>query len=115
MQRGDRVGGRFEILGEAARGGMGTVFRARDAKLRRDVALKIISARDVEDAARFAREAAVLAQVRHPNIVEYVTHGAVPGGPQYLVMEWVDGETLSHRLADTGLTPHEALAIATQI
>jgi eukaryotic-like serine/threonine-protein kinase len=115
MQRGDRVGGRFEILGEAARGGMGTVFRARDAKLRRDVALKIVAASDAEDAARFAREAAVLAQVRHPNIVEYVTHGAVPGGPQYLVMEWVEGETLSHRLASGSVTPREALAIASQI
>ena len=115
MQRGDRVGGRFEILGEAARGGMGTVFRARDAKLRRDVALKIVMASSAEDAARFAREAAVLAQVRHPNIVEYVTHGAVPGGPQYLVMEWVEGETLSHRLANAAVTPREALAIASQI
>jgi serine/threonine protein kinase len=114
MQRGDRVGGRFEIQGEVARGGMGTVFRARDAKLRRDVALKVVTAHGAEDAARFAREAAVLAQVRHPNIVEYVTHGAVPDGPQYLVMEWVEGETLSHRLA-AGVTPREALAIASQV
>src|SRR5262245_23039267 len=115
MQRGDRISGRFEILGEAARGGMGTVFRARDAKDRRDVALKIVSASDADDGARFGREAAVLATVRHPNIVEYVTHGAVPGGPRFLVMEWVDGETLAHRLAEGGVAAGRALAIAGQV
>src|SRR5215470_2930316 len=115
MQRGDRIGGRFEILGEAARGGMGTVFRARDAKERREVALKIVTASDRDDAARFAREAAVLAKVRHPSIVEYVAHGAVPGGPHFLVMEWVDGETLAQRLASSQIDTHRALMIAAQV
>jgi hypothetical protein len=115
MLPGERVAGRFEILGEAARGGMGTVFRARDRRDRRDVALKVLRVDALSHVARFEREAAILAGLRHPNIVEYVGHGATPDGLRYLVMEWVEGETLAHRLAHAGLTATAIVAMARQL
>src|SRR5678815_4811290 len=115
MQRGERVAGRFEILGEATRGGMGVVYRARDWRDRREVALKLLLGGDAAAFARFEREAALLATVRHPCIVAYVAHGRIPDGPAYLAMEWVDGETLAQRLARTGVTTHEAVAIAADV
>ena len=111
MQRGDRVGGRFEIVGEAARGGMGTVFRARDVRSKREVAIKMVEADD----GRFAREATILAGLHDPRIVEYVSHGRIPDGPSFLVMEWVDGETLSERLIRKRLAADNAVAIVSQI
>jgi len=115
MQPGERVAGRFEIIGEAARGGMGTVFRARDRRDRRDVALKVLRVDALDNVARFEREAALLAELRHPNIVEYISHGATPDGLRYLVMEWVEGETLAHRLAHAGLTGPAIIAMAIQL
>jgi serine/threonine protein kinase len=115
MQPGERVAGRFEIRGEAARGGMGTVFRARDRRDRRDVALKVLRVDAPSHVARFEREAAILAGLRHPNIVEYISHGATPDGLYYLVMEWVEGETLAYRLAHAGLTTTAIVAMARQL
>jgi tRNA A-37 threonylcarbamoyl transferase component Bud32 len=115
MQPGERVAGRFEIIGEAARGGMGTVFRARDRRDRRDVALKVLRVEALENVARFEREAALLAALQHPNIVAYISHGATPDGLRYLVMEWVEGETLAHRLAHGGLTGPAIVAMAIQL
>ena len=107
MQPGERVDLRYEIIGEAVHGGMGTVYRARDHRTGRDVALKSIdSSSDVE---RFAREVSLLATVRHPNIVEYVAHG-----DRYLVMEWVNGETLAARLRD-GIDATQAVSIGRQL
>ncbi|MCE9575354.1 MAG: serine/threonine protein kinase [Deltaproteobacteria bacterium] len=113
MHRGDRITARFEILAEAGRGGMGTVFRARDWRDRRDVALKLLNVAD--GSPRFDREAAILAGLRHPNVVAYITHGAVPDGPHFLVMEWVDGETLAQRLRRDPLDARAAVAMAIQV
>src|SRR5262249_51027217 len=115
MQLGERVAGRFEIVEEAACGGMGTVFRARDRRDRRDVALKVLRIDAPGNVARFEREAAILAELRHPNIVEYISHGATPDGLRYLVMEWVEGETLADRLAHAGLTGPAIIAMAIQV
>jgi serine/threonine protein kinase len=115
MHRGDRIAGRFDVIGEAGRGGMGTVFRAHDRKRRCDVALKVIAAEGLDSAPRFQREAEILAGVRHENIVEYVSHGETPDGLCYLVMEWVDGEDLRRRLERGGVTPAEAVTIARQV
>jgi hypothetical protein len=112
---GDRVAGRYALVSEAARGGMGTVFRARDHRDRRDVALKVLRAADATSVARFEREAAILAEVRHPNVVAYLGHGATPDGVRYLVMEWVEGQTLAHRLAHEGLTMAELVGMAIQL
>jgi tRNA A-37 threonylcarbamoyl transferase component Bud32 len=113
VRRGDRIGGRFEILAEAAHGGMGTVFRARDLRDRRDVALKVLMRG--EDEARFSREAALLAAVRHEHVVRYIAHGSVPDGPRYLVMEWVEGETLASRLSRTGIDRRETVEVGLQL
>ena len=99
MHRGDRIAGRFEIVGEAARGGMGTVFRARDRRDQRDVALKILRGDTADDAARFDREAAILASIEDPGIVRHVAHGGGPGAVRYLAMAWIEGETLARRLS----------------
>ena len=73
MQPGERVAGRFEILGEAARGGMGTVFRARDRRDRRDVALKVLRVDALSHVARFEREAQILAGL---HLLQTATYGA---------------------------------------
>ena len=115
MLPGERVAGRFEILGEAGRGGMGTVFRARDRRDKREVALKVLSAAAMRNVARFEQEAAILAGLVHPNIVEYVAHGSTPDGLHYLVMEWVDGENLGQRLDRLGLDARETVAMSLQV
>jgi serine/threonine protein kinase len=96
---------------------MGQVYRARDTKLNRDVALKVLPdafASDPDRLARFTREAQTLASLNHPNIAQ--VHGfEESGGVCALVMELVEGEDLSHRIA-RGATPiDEALPIARQI
>ncbi len=114
MNPGDVVGGRFELHEVAGTGGMGMVFRARDRETGETVALKVIGGRG-EDRQRFAREITHLAAVSHPNIVRFITHGVTTGDEPYLVMEWVEGESLQHRLERTGLTLAEAIAVGTQI
>jgi eukaryotic-like serine/threonine-protein kinase len=96
--------GRYRIEGELGRGAMGAVYRGVDPKLDRTVAIKMISSsmaggddRD-EILARFEREARVSARLQHPNVVAVYDVGA-EGDELYLVMELIDGDTLSHRLA----------------
>jgi eukaryotic-like serine/threonine-protein kinase len=113
---GARIGA-YEVVSALGAGGMGEVFRARDTKLNRDVALKVLPdsfATDVERLARFKREAQLLAALNHTNI------GAIYGledsnGVQALVLELVDGPTLADRIAEGPLPLDEALPIAKQI
>ena len=102
-------------LGE---GGMGQVYRARDSRLNRDVAIKVLPdafARDDERLARFTREARVLASLDHPNIARvYGVEFPWPNIPA-LVMECVDGDDLAERIASGRMPLPEALAIARQI
>ena len=99
LAAGDRVGP-YEITSAIGAGGMGEVYRARDTKLNRNVALKVLPAQvadDRERLARFRREAQVLASLNHPNIANI--HGLEDAGPTpALVMELVEGETLDARL-----------------
>src|SRR5688572_5939520 len=115
MHRGQRVAGRFEIEEQAGEGGMGTVFRAVDRKTRRPVAVKVLRDRELVSAARFAREAELLAGLSHPGIVQYIAHGVSPDGLHYLVMDWVEGETLARRLAHGGVSPRAAVRLAAQV
>jgi len=98
-------------------GGMGEVYRAHDSKLHRDVALKVLPdafANDPDRLARFTREAQTLAALNHPNIAHI--HGfEETGGLHALVMELVEGEDLSQRIARGAIPIDEALAIARQI
>src|SRR5205085_1686609 len=109
--------GPYEILSALGAGGMGEVYRARDTRLNRDVAIKVLLpsvADDPERLARFEREAQTLAALNHPNIAHI--HGfeestATPA----LVMELVEGPTLADRLGHGALSLDEALPIARQI
>ena len=116
LSAGDRLG-RYEILGPLGAGGMGEVYRAKDAELDRDVAVKVLPeavAQDPERIARFEREAKLLASLSHQNIA--TLYGLEEHeGQRFLVMELVEGETLAERL-QRGLVPvDEALEIALQI
>jgi eukaryotic-like serine/threonine-protein kinase len=106
--------GPYRVLGKLGEGGMGEVYRARDTKLQRDVAIKVLPdlfARDPERRARFEREARTLASLNHPHIAQvYGVEGTA------LIMEFVDGEDLSQRISKSGRIPIEdALPIALQI
>lgn len=115
--------GQYEVTGKLGEGGMGEVYRARDAKLGREVALKILPAalaHDGQSLARLEREARTLAALNHPNIA--AIYGLEEAeGLRALVMELVEGETLAehiHGATGTGtkcLSPEEALPIAKQI
>ena len=105
--------GAYQILSQLGEGGMGVVYRARDSKLNRDVAIKVLSeafALDAERLARFTREAQVLASLNHPNVA--AIHGREGTA---LVMELVEGEDLSERIRRGPIPLDDALPIARQI
>ena len=106
LTAGDTLGP-YEIIEPIGRGGMGEVYRAVDRRLRRDVAIKVSGSRFSE---RFEREARAIASLNHPNICTLFDVG-----PDYLVMELVEGVTLSDRISLGPLPVDEALAIARQI
>jgi Tol biopolymer transport system component len=109
--------GAYEITARRGAGGMGVVWRATDSRLRREVAIKVLPAAftaDPERLARFEREAQLLAQLHHPNIAS-VFGLEESGGIRALVMELVEGEDLSTRLARGAVPLAEALPIARQI
>jgi eukaryotic-like serine/threonine-protein kinase len=109
--------GVYEIRAVLGSGGMGEVYRARDTRLGRDVAIKILPpafTREADRLARFEREACVLASLDHPNIA--TIHGVEEGdGVRALVLALVEGETLAERLAHGPLSLAEALAYGRQI
>ena len=109
--------GIYEIVSVLGAGGMGEVYRARDTKLGRDVAIKVLPASltsDPERLARFSREAQVLAALNHPNIAA-IYHVEETGDGPAIVMELVEGETLADRIARGPIPVDEALPIAKQI
>ncbi len=109
--------GPYKIVGPLGAGGMGEVYRARDTKLERDVAVKILPeevAADGERMSRFEREAHLLAALNHPNVA--AIYGMEESGPRRaLVMELVEGPTLAERIGRGRLPIEEALSIAGQI
>jgi Tol biopolymer transport system component len=109
--------GSHEITALLGKGGMGEVYRARDTKLKRDVAIKILPdqfSRDADRVSRFQREAEVLASLNHPNIAA-IYDLAEANGSRYLVLELVEGETLADRLRRGPFPTADALQIAGQI
>jgi eukaryotic-like serine/threonine-protein kinase len=106
LSPGDKIGP-YEILASIGAGGMGEVYRAQDARLNRDVAIKVSSAQFSE---RFEREAKAIAALNHPNICQIYDIG-----PNYLVMEFVDGIPIVSRERPKALPPAEARRLATQI
>src|SRR5215469_13362475 len=109
--------GPHEITGLLGKGGMGEVYRARDLKLKREVAIKILPeefSRDADRLSRFQREAEVLASLNHPNIAN-IYHLEEQNGSRYLVLELVEGETLAERIARGPIPLDEAVQVAKQI
>ena len=109
--------GPYEVISAIGVGGMGEVYRARDTKLERDVAIKVLPkefAADEERVARFEREAKLLASLNHPNIASI--YGLEDSdGVTALVLELVEGPTLAERIADGPIPLEETLAIARQM
>src|SRR5262245_57555803 len=109
--------GPYEIVSLIGAGGMGEVYRARDSKLNRDVALKILPeafAADGERLARFRQEAQFLASLSHPNI-GHIYGFEDSGAVQALVLEFIEGQTLADRIASGPMPLSDALPIAKQI
>ena len=115
MQSGDVIAERFEVERLSAAGGMGRVYRALDRLSGQTVALKVLYGAGVFESERFAREAQVLATLRHPGIVRYIAYGTTDAGEPYLVLEWLDGETLLDRLRRQGLALAESLALGARL
>src|ERR1035438_10138169 len=106
LSTGTRLGP-YEILSPIGAGGMGEVYKARDTRLNRDVAIKVSGERFSD---RFEREAHSIAALNHPNICTLYDVG-----PNYLVMELVEGPTLADRIKEGAVLLDEALLIASQI
>jgi TolB-like protein/Tfp pilus assembly protein PilF len=109
--------GAYEILAPLGAGGMGEVYRARDGKLDRDVAIKVLPqsvAADPDTLARFEREAKAVAALSHPNILSIFDFGA-QAGTTYAVMELLEGETLRGKLDAGPIDPRQAVDYALQV
>jgi serine/threonine protein kinase len=113
------IAGRFRIECEIGKGGMGTVYRATHLGLERTVAVKIIKAEyalDPDLAERFMREARTMARLRHTHAAIIFDAGNLPDGRHFIVMEFVEGETLSEALArESPFTPERTVKIAADI
>ena len=118
LASGFRIGA-YEVVSAIGAGGMGEVYKARDTRLNRSVAIKVLPdlvATDPERAARFEREAQVLAALNHPHIgAIYGVEVSESGKSRYLILEFIDGESLASRLAKGALPFDEAIALARQM
>ena len=106
---------RFELKSEAGTGGMGTVYQAIDRRTGAVVALKVLHVRSATEIARFDQEARLLAELKHPGIVRYFDRGTAPHGSPFIVMEWLEGETLEERLSRGTLGPAAAVHVAYRV
>jgi serine/threonine-protein kinase len=115
---GDVLGGRYRLVELLGQGGMATIFRATDAQLGREVAVKVLHpqfGRDPDFVARFRQEAQAAASLSHPNIVAVYDFGTDADGP-YIVMELIDGEDVATLLARNGpLPPRQAARLAAEV
>jgi serine/threonine protein kinase len=108
----------YEILAQLGEGGMGVVYKARDTKLKRDVALKFLPtelSRDEEANERFVQEAQAASTLNHPNICTVHAIEETPDGKLYIVMPLYEGNTLKYRIDDDSLSEAQAIDIARQI
>ena len=113
LSPGSLVAERFEVERLAGSGGMGAVYRAIDRRTQQPVAVKVLF--DGADKARFHREALLLAELQHPGIVGYVSHGHMDSGSPYLAMQWLAGQDLAERLRSGGLTLQESLVLTRRV
>jgi Tol biopolymer transport system component len=116
LEKGNKLGS-YEIQGVLGAGGMGEVYRARDTRLDRDVAVKVMPRKFADDEGalrRFEREAKAVAALAHPNILAIYDFGSV-GDIPYAVMELLEGRTLREHLSGGALPPRKAAALAKQV
>src|SRR6202163_2845176 len=116
LASGTRLGP-FEVIAPLGAGGMGEVYRARDMRLKREGAVKVLPAsfsKDADPLRRFELEAEAASSLNHPNILAILDIGTQDGSP-YVVSELLEGETLRSRLAGGAVTPKKALRHALQI
>jgi serine/threonine protein kinase/tetratricopeptide (TPR) repeat protein len=110
--------GRYTVVERLGRGGMGTVYRAHDTRLNRDVALKFLypdASSDADAEARLLSEARAVAALQHPNICVIHEIGEASDGQPFIAMALCDGQTLKQRLSTGPIAPGEAVSIATQV
>src|SRR5215470_16586433 len=116
LQIGQQLGS-YEITSLIGKGGMGEVYRARDSKLKRDVAIKALPdefSRDPDRVSRFQREAEVLASLNHPNIAAIYDFQEAQDS-RFLILEMIDGEDLAERIQRGPIQPDEAMNIGRSI
>jgi serine/threonine protein kinase len=108
---------RYEIEALAGVGGVGSVYRARDLDTGDHVAVKVLHAAELADAdvTRFATEVSLLHELSHPGIVSYAAHGRTDGGLPFLVMAWIEGESLADRLLRAPISPRETVAMLEEV
>jgi len=107
-----RVPDRYQLKSQAGKGGMGAVYQALDSRTGSLVAIKVLQSRGAIEMARFEQEARVLSEVQHPGIVRYFDHGITPDGAPFIVMEWLEGETLEERMARGRMSPAGVARVA---
>ncbi|MCA9806174.1 MAG: protein kinase, partial [Cyanobacteria bacterium HKST-UBA02] len=113
------LGSRYEVLAAVGKGGMGTVFKVRDLSLDKIMAIKLLQKELAEDAAarkRFAQEVEAASNLTHPNLVSIYGHGETDSGIPYLIMDYIEGESLADVIEKDGrLEPERALEIFSQV
>jgi predicted Ser/Thr protein kinase/tetratricopeptide (TPR) repeat protein len=109
---GDVLADRFEIERAVGYGGMGMVYRALDRHTGQPVALKTLRHASEDHMRRFAKEAETMYKLQHPRVVRYLAHGRTEQGELFLVMEWLEGESLAERLRRSSLTLDETYKLA---
>lgn len=115
FKNGTVVDERYRIVDELDRGAMGVVFRAEHIRLRRMVALKVLAMKTATDRTRFEREAAILASLNHPHIVQCYDFGQTAAGDPYIVMELLKGVTVVTERDESRFRLHRATALVMQL
>jgi len=106
---------RFALKSQAGSGGMGTVYKAFDLHTQLWVAVKVLTRHNETDLARFEQEVTLLSELRHTAIVRFIDHGTTAQGQRFLVMEWLEGETLEATLRRTRLGQSQTVRLAARV